>query len=78
MVSYPTATQIQLAGAHSFTYDHVFTEEAKQVEVYNACVEPLVKSFFEGFNTTILAYGQTGSGTESRQDAHADPSAGVP
>jgi hypothetical protein len=25
-------------------------------------VQPTLKSFFEGYNTTVIAYGQTGSG----------------
>jgi Cdc6-like AAA superfamily ATPase len=31
-------------------------------EAYRLCVAPLVESFFEGYNATILAYGQTGTG----------------
>jgi hypothetical protein len=30
-----------------------------QIEIYRACIENLVQSFFEGYNATILAYGQT-------------------
>ena len=29
------------------------------MEVYQICVEPLVKSIFEGYNATVFAYGQT-------------------
>ena len=31
----------------------------KQAEVYEKCVEPLVKSCMEGYNATVFAYGQT-------------------
>lgn len=54
MVAYPSDRQIQLAGAHAFTYDYLYTEESAQVQVYNSCVAPLVGSFFEGYNATIL------------------------
>ena len=30
--------------------------------LYQACVQPLLEAFFEGFNVTVFAYGQTGSG----------------
>ena len=30
-----------------------------QVDVYDKCVEPLVKSCMEGYNATVFAYGQT-------------------
>lgn len=30
-----------------------------QADVYDTCVEPLVKSCMEGYNATVFAYGQT-------------------
>eukprot|EP00466_Bigelowiella_natans_P009967 jgi/Bigna1/80002/fgenesh1_pg.67_\ len=45
----------------SFTYDGVFAEKARQEDVYRQA-SPVVKSFLEGYNGTIIAYGQTGSG----------------
>lgn len=45
-----------------FTFDHVFSKDNGQHEIYNDCVAPLVSAAFEGFNATVLAYGQTGSG----------------
>lgn len=47
---------------HHFTFDRVFHPEATQVSVYNASVEPLVRRFLDGYNTTVFAYGQTSSG----------------
>lgn len=29
------------------------------MDVYDKCVEPLVKSCMEGYNATVFAYGQT-------------------
>lgn len=50
VVSYPASQQIQLAGAHCFTYDYLYSETSTQAEVYGTCVAPLVHSFFEGYN----------------------------
>ena len=76
VVSYPSANQIQLAGAHSFTYDHLYAESSTQAEVFATCVSPLVQAFSEGYNATILAYGQTGSGKTWTMGSAS--SAGVP
>eukprot|EP00762_Andalucia_godoyi_P004387 ANDGO_08163.mRNA.1 Kinesin heavy chain len=46
----------------TFTFDRVFTVNAAQQEVYEHTGKPLLDSFFEGYNCTILSYGQTGSG----------------
>ncbi|GAB5365241.1 hypothetical protein AAMO2058_001040400 [Amorphochlora amoebiformis] len=45
----------------SFTYDAVFKANSSQKDIYNR-VSPVVKSFLQGYNGTIIAYGQTGSG----------------
>ncbi|CAJ1030024.1 Kinesin motor domain/Microtubule binding, putative [Leishmania shawi] len=45
----------------TFTYDKVFTGEARQAEVY-CDVEPLVRNAVDGYRVCIFAYGQTGSG----------------
>ena len=42
-----------------FEYDHVFSQVATQVEVFDA-VRPLCVSVLDGFNVAIFAYGQTG------------------
>jgi hypothetical protein len=44
-----------------FGFDHVFSPNHKQVDVWNAS-EPLVQSVIDGYNVCIFAYGQTGSG----------------
>lgn len=48
-------------GKTSFTFDRVLGPEEGQKSVYEVA-EPLVQSFLEGMNATILAYGQTSSG----------------
>ena len=40
-----------------FHFDHVFTEDAQQEEVYKSAVAPAVDDVLMGYNGTILAYG---------------------
>mmetsp|Transcript_19109 Transcript_19109/g.35482 ORF Transcript_19109/g.35482 Transcript_19109/m.35482 type:complete len:1048 (+) Transcript_19109:45-3188(+) len=44
-----------------YEYDHVFTPNTSQSEVFNE-VQSAVSSSMEGFRVCIFAYGQTGSG----------------
>ena len=46
----------------TFTFDHVFGPNSKQVDVYNLVARPIVDAVLEGYNGTIFAYGQTGTG----------------
>jgi len=77
VLEYLTPTQLQIGGTHTFSYDHLYPDTTKQAEVYETCVAPLVQSFFEGYNATILAYGQTGSGKThtmgTSSSAHLSP-----
>ncbi|CAM8933452.1 unnamed protein product [Rhodiola kirilowii] len=45
-----------------FTFDKVFGPSAKQKDLYDQAVVPIVNEVLEGFNCTIFAYGQTGTG----------------
>ncbi|ETI49094.1 hypothetical protein L914_06764 [Phytophthora nicotianae] len=57
------AIQFQLDKTQkSFKFDHIFSTEASQADVYIAALHPLLMSLLHGFNVTVLAYGQTGSG----------------
>ncbi|XP_041366340.1 kinesin-like protein KIF27 [Gigantopelta aegis] len=58
----PNTNQLIVGKDRGFTFDNVLSAKSSQVEVYQTCVEPLVKSIFEGYNATVFAYGQTGSG----------------
>ncbi|XP_023005901.1 kinesin-like protein KIN-5C [Cucurbita maxima] len=54
-----------VAGKHFdrvFTFDKVFGPSAKQRDLYEQAVVPIVNEVLEGFNCTIFAYGQTGTG----------------
>jgi hypothetical protein len=54
-------SSLQFKG-QTFTFDHVFGLEVSQVDLYTETAAPMLKSFLEGYNCTIMAYGQTGSG----------------
>ncbi|CAB9521271.1 Kinesin-like protein [Seminavis robusta] len=49
-------------GERRFTYDAVFDSFVGQQELYESVSKPLLASFVDGYNATIMAYGQTGSG----------------
>ncbi|KAM4826166.1 kinesin-like protein KIF7 isoform 2-T2 [Thomomys bottae] len=58
----PEDGRVTLGRDRHFGFDVVLSEDAGQEAVYQACVQPLLEAFFEGFNATVFAYGQTGSG----------------
>ncbi|KAL3232194.1 Kinesin-like protein KIP2 [Nakaseomyces bracarensis] len=45
-----------------FNYDHVFSVNSSNAEVYEATSVPLIDKLIDGYNATIFAYGMTGSG----------------
>lgn len=45
-----------------FYFDHIFTEEVTNDELYSTCIQSLIAQSFSGIDTTIFAYGQTGAG----------------
>ncbi|XP_072756938.1 kinesin-like protein Klp61F isoform X1 [Anoplolepis gracilipes] len=63
-------------GSHSkkFTFDKVFGPSSKQIDVYNAIVNPLLEEVLAGYNCTVFAYGQTGTGkTFTMEGVSNDP-----
>ncbi|XP_013410614.1 kinesin-like protein KIF27 isoform X2 [Lingula anatina] len=58
----PGKNQLVVGKDRAFTFDHVFNPKISQDDVYQTCVDSLVKSCFEGYNATVFAYGQTGAG----------------
>ncbi|KXS10018.1 kinesin-domain-containing protein, partial [Gonapodya prolifera JEL478] len=48
--------------AKTFTFDAVFGQDSRQMDVYNATARPIVDSVLDGYNGTVFAYGQTGTG----------------
>jgi len=58
----------------SFTFDAVYGESSKQMDLYDETFRDLVDSVLAGFNGTIFAYGQTGTGkTFTMQGLKDDP-----
>ncbi|KAK2183775.1 hypothetical protein NP493_289g01021 [Ridgeia piscesae] len=58
----PNTNQLVLGKDRAFTFDYIISSKTSQSETYERCVEPLVRSCFDGYNATVFAYGQTGSG----------------
>eukprot|EP01041_Mallomonas_annulata_P007618 gene7618-15601_t len=59
----------------AYTFDYVFGPQLSQQQLYEDTAAPMLKSFLEGYNVTIIAYGQTGSGktfTMGTSDANMD------
>ncbi|KAK2107479.1 hypothetical protein P7K49_012644 [Saguinus oedipus] len=52
----PRLGRITLGRDRHFGFHVVLAEDAGQEAVYQACVQPLLEAFFEGFNATIFAY----------------------
>lgn len=60
--SVPDSADVVLGLDRVFSFDHAFGPAASQNEVYESCVQPLVKALVCGYNATVFCYGQTGSG----------------
>ncbi|KAG9019688.1 kinesin-like protein Klp5 [Tulasnella sp. 427] len=45
-----------------YTFDRVFDEHARQIDVFENTTKPLLDGLFDGFNATVFAYGATGCG----------------
>lgn len=40
-----------------YAFDRVFSEDARQIDVYEATTRPLLDGLLNGFNATVFAYG---------------------
>ncbi|XP_038286658.1 kinesin-like protein KIF18A isoform X2 [Canis lupus familiaris] len=57
-----------------FVFDAVFDETSTQLEVFEHTTKPILRSFLNGYNCTVLAYGATGAGkTHTMLGSAADP-----
>ncbi|KAL3691446.1 hypothetical protein R1sor_005097 [Riccia sorocarpa] len=58
----------------SFSFDHVFGTETKNVDIYGGLTKEVIMSTLNGFNGTVFAYGQTSSGkTYTMKGTPEDP-----
>lgn len=61
-----------------FTFDHIFSTDSTQTEIYEQSTFLLVENVLEGYNGTVFAYGQTGCGkTYTMAGGHTEESMGV-
>lgn len=51
-----------VSGEREFTFNHAFSDDSSQEQIYNELVQPIVGKVIEGYNGCVMAYGQTGSG----------------
>lgn len=57
-----------------FVFDAVFDETSTQREVFENTTKPILRSFLNGYNCTVLAYGATGAGkTHTMLGTPAEP-----
>ncbi|XP_060228175.1 kinesin-like protein KIF18A isoform X1 [Meriones unguiculatus] len=57
-----------------FVFDAVFDETSTQMEVFEHTTKPILHSFLNGYNCTVLAYGATGAGkTHTMLGSAAEP-----
>jgi DNA replication protein DnaC len=50
------------ANPFTITLDRIFTNEEKQINVYNDIARTTISDVLIGYNGTIFTYGQSGSG----------------
>uniref|UniRef100_A0A2K5TYZ8 Kinesin-like protein n=1 Tax=Macaca fascicularis TaxID=9541 RepID=A0A2K5TYZ8_MACFA len=55
-----------------FVFDAVFDETSTQSEVFEHTTKPILRSFLNGYNCTVLAYGATGAGKTHTMLGSAD------
>uniref|UniRef100_A0A672F758 Kinesin-like protein n=1 Tax=Salarias fasciatus TaxID=181472 RepID=A0A672F758_SALFA len=57
-----------------FVFDHVFGENATQVDIFENTMKVVLDSVMNGFNCTVFAYGATGAGkTHTMLGSQDDP-----
>ncbi len=54
--------QVTKEEPHEFTFDRVFPNTTRQIEVFEFAAKPLIDGVFDGINCTLFCYGQTSSG----------------
>ncbi|XP_072546698.1 kinesin-like protein KIF11 [Salminus brasiliensis] len=57
----------------TYTFDMVFGQSAKQIDVYRSVVCPILDEVIMGYNCTVFAYGQTGTGKTFTMEGERSP-----
>jgi kinesin family member 11 len=57
----------------------VYNQFAKQVEIFDECVQPTIEEVLQGYSATVFAYGQTGTGKTHTMEGEMGrgPQAGI-
>ena len=59
---------------HAYRFDHAFGPEASSLDIYRACLQPVVRAVGQGYHGSCFAYGATGSGkTHTMMGESAEP-----
>ncbi|ORX39658.1 putative kinesin [Kockovaella imperatae] len=58
----PNASSLAGPEKDGFTFDRVFKQDTRQIEIFEWGVKGIVEDVMTGFNGTLFCYGQTGSG----------------
>lgn len=61
------------AARKTYTFDMVFGQAAKQIDVYRSVVCPILDEVIMGYNCTVFAYGQTGTGKTFTMEGERSP-----
>uniref|UniRef100_A0AAQ4RND2 Kinesin-like protein n=1 Tax=Gasterosteus aculeatus aculeatus TaxID=481459 RepID=A0AAQ4RND2_GASAC len=72
-VSVKTGGVNDKASRKTYTFDMVFGQAAKQIEVYRSVVCPILDEVIMGYNCTVFAYGQTGTGKTFTMEGERSP-----
>ena len=59
-----TLADVEETQERQYGFEHVFGPEAKNRDVYEHSVRPIVEQSLRGVNGSVFAYGQTNSGKE--------------
>lgn len=53
-------------------FDHVFDTECENRDVYEGCMQPMIKCLMDGYNCSIFVYGATGAGKTHTMLGHVE------
>ncbi|KAL0242401.1 hypothetical protein GEMRC1_004964 [Eukaryota sp. GEM-RC1] len=72
-----TGSPSGIYSTHTFTFDHVYDQDASQSHVYETTAKTAVLSTILGYNASIIAYGQTGTGKTFTMEGTGEQTRGI-